>query len=359
MQHLTVEQLQFKKKVDSMRGEIPRFLFRYWNNHSGGSAKLNTIDAVTPLAFLRTQDLPSFWETPLNKLRDITDLHLGGNCSVTTVYSSWSQSLSVVIAMAKKGIGNAHISVLDTQGLPERNVVLHTQHAHRLFKTPVWEYEFLVFGTISGKHYKAVAFQEFQHYQPVSFHSKPGDHPVKVKTKEAIRVAEKFGPDFTVVVATYLLSPVLRPSNMAIIRKELSNLPWPYKFAESRNVASITDPSEKSYFTLDDAWKAAQILQDLALRQYCHSDLFLGVSEQMKQKLRIILTSEAGKSKSRPSAPPMPQSSTRMMLRSNSSVMASSRLSREVKNLYIDMVGWNDNNDHIAECLKGLSLASV
>lgn len=356
MQHPTGKQAQFKKQVDSMRGEIPRFLFRYWNNQSGGSAALNTIDAVTPLAFLKTPDLPSFRETPLDKLRRITELHLAAHSRVTTVYSSWSQSLSVVIAMAGTGIGNAHISILDTQGLPERNVVLHTEHARQLFNTPVWDYEFLVFGTISGKHYKAVAFQEFQHYLPMSSHPRP---PVNVIAKEAIRVAEKFGPEFTLVVATYLLSPILQLCNMGVIMRALSDLPWPHTFAVNSNVASVTDPSEKSYFNVVDAWKAAETLQDLALHQYCRSDLFLGVSEQMKQKLSRTLTSRPGKWMSRPSAPPMPQSSTRMVLRSNSSVMASSRLSREVKNLYIDMVGWNDNNDHIAECLEELSLVSV
>lgn len=396
-----------------MRREIPRYLFRYWAKSSGGNAKLNSTAAITPLAFLKTPDLPSFYQTPQSTLRHITDGHLEA-APVTTLFSSWSQSLPFVMSMASgaRGLHGPHISILDTRDLPEQNVILHTSHMNKLFGTDVFNYEFLAFGTIKGDYHKAVPFREFLAY--LALRRTPDvrsmkDYPAKTVT-EAIRVATTYGTAFAVIVAAHLLASSLEKADMRHAMERLAEMAWPDSCcAKNGSVASVTDPSLSSYFGLVEAWKAALMLQDLALRRYCHSDsLFLGDSVGVKQKLKTILASSkkkggaAGKaavvitdtktaaaaaaaadlavsnketnppaktssppskSKSKPKPKPKPKPTTplqpggtTMTLRSHSSVLASSRLSREVKNLYIDMIGWEFVQDDIAVCLQAISL---
>lgn len=371
-QKLTAEQQAFKNKVEPMRREVPRFLFRYWSPSSGGGAKLNTVKAITPLAFLNTQNLPSFYQMPQSKIGQIAHMHLIGGFSNQTVFSSWSQSIRIAWGMGKHR-SDSYISILDTHKLPDQNVILHTAHTAQLFGTSTYLEEFLAFGVISGDCYKAVPLQEFRQYMTTMVAlSAPGITitPVEKKINEAIRIAKIYGPAFAVVVATYLLAQIAKDNDTPTIMTALSKMTWPDMRTKNCSVSSITDPSEKSYFRYTDAWKAAQMLQDLALRQYCQSDLHLGDSELMKEKLATILAAMPSKLNTpkvpqpKPSNNTMPKpkqtakskakAGTKMIVKTNDPVLASSRMTREMKNLYIDMIGWENT---VEDCMKALSIS--
>lgn len=65
-------------EVDNILKRLPRFLFRVWSSKSGGDARLNTTEAVTPHAFLDEPFVDSCYNTSCQTLTHLVNNHLTG-----------------------------------------------------------------------------------------------------------------------------------------------------------------------------------------------------------------------------------------------------------------------------------------
>lgn len=162
---LTAEQQRLKVRVQSENARLPRIVFRYWSDTSGGFHGLNTTDAITPGAYSvhNRSEHPSsyFYHLDANYVRRIANVHIGYSSEEHTIFSSWSQSLSTVLGMSHEQ-PNSHISILDLTLLDKSNVVLHTEQMVRLRLSDIsYPDELLAFGVISGPAYQAVLRSDF------------------------------------------------------------------------------------------------------------------------------------------------------------------------------------------------------
>lgn len=152
----------------------PRYLFRMWHSKSGGSSRLNTKKRITPHAFDHSCGHNSVYYLQKSKLNIMILNHLKGDASFSTEFSSWSASLDFVLNYAAKHLfdnsanpHDTHISMLDTNLLPERN---HTYYVPLLKLLAVGSrerkkyakchVEYLIHGVIDGAAYKTASFQE-------------------------------------------------------------------------------------------------------------------------------------------------------------------------------------------------------
>lgn len=149
--------------------QIPRYLFRMWHENSGGDAKLNTIDKVTPLAFLEGNGHENVYDMSIKELVDNTTEHLRGY-HIATEFSSWSASLRFVLHYATTKRDCAYIAVIDTLGLQtdSGNGIFYVPALAPIFQDSgpgcdmdygIYDWEFLVHGIVEGRHYKACSFK--------------------------------------------------------------------------------------------------------------------------------------------------------------------------------------------------------
>lgn len=95
---LTAEQRELYNNVQEARKRVPRFLFRLWTRLSGGDPRLNTLHAITPLAFLDNEEDPECsYKIDKADIVSVAEQHVGGNRAMATFYSSWTQSLAPLI----------------------------------------------------------------------------------------------------------------------------------------------------------------------------------------------------------------------------------------------------------------------
>ncbi|KAH0361208.1 hypothetical protein KCU65_g8918, partial [Aureobasidium melanogenum] len=156
---------------------IPRYLFRMWHRGSGGDTQLNTIDTITPHAFLNRRDHPVVYDMTAEQFIDNTTRHLLGNYTVVSEFSSWSASLKFVLRYATTQRFTAYIAVVDTLRLQngDANATSHVPALKRIFghheSCQNWnngrgfdygryDWEYLVHGVVQGKAYKAVPFDK-------------------------------------------------------------------------------------------------------------------------------------------------------------------------------------------------------
>ena len=161
-----------RERVQEASKKIPRFLFRSWSNLSGGDSRLNTVDAITPRAFLHDEGPKSFYDISQSRILSLAREHHRGR-HVSTPYSSWTQTLQVALDLSylADSSEHAHIGILDTTRLDPANVVLHVGDFARVCQARgqrADNREFLVFGVIKGECYKAVPCREFLVYQTYS-----------------------------------------------------------------------------------------------------------------------------------------------------------------------------------------------
>lgn len=134
---------------------MPRFLFRGFNDSSGGNASLNTSDKITPHAFYGAgadvdPNAPGgklVSSIPIRVLRAQVNSHLVG-ATGKSPFSSWTADWQTAINFAGIG-GSAHIAVFDTS--------FKGQHTH------VWHVPSLVQAGIATSNY----IEEYLVYGPL------------------------------------------------------------------------------------------------------------------------------------------------------------------------------------------------
>ncbi|KAK5743090.1 hypothetical protein LTR17_002850 [Elasticomyces elasticus] len=195
---------------------LPRYLFRAWSNTSGGNPLLNTVDAITPHAFLDGGGPASIDQIQPDELVTIWQRHLVG-LEVESVFSPWSHSLAYVAGIASSNIEyggeGAHISVIDTTRLARHNFVAHTA-APALKEAGLSGHsmEFLLFGIVFGDAHHAVSVADLAMAGlPLAEIHLP-EYVVGATTltpRPDIAVARKtsqlFGPQFELAVACFIL----------------------------------------------------------------------------------------------------------------------------------------------------------
>ncbi|KAK5133219.1 hypothetical protein LTR08_008054 [Meristemomyces frigidus] len=274
--------------LESLSKRAPQFLFRVWSAVSGGCPALNTIKAITPAAFLRRDHPVSIHDIPRDQLADLLRHHILNHRQgdVRTVFSSWSQSLPMVLSWARlrvaRGEPNVHISVLETKHLPPTNAVLHAPAL--LFLAPEMPlakcyYEFLIFGPISGPSHKAVPFAAIVHagikrlgppdmtwpyYCPQKLFTGPSNALAK-DGPIAQKVASLFGARFALAITVYIVTMAGRDMlALAGITEALASCPVP---VEWRDDAAI-EPGEVELGGVREAARAVFVLHMLVERAY-------------------------------------------------------------------------------------------
>ena len=149
-----------RNDINIVAQHTPRFLFWAWHAHSGGRVGLNTTSAITPLAFYQNHGPATMHDLPQDILSAMASGHFSGN-RISTCFSSWSQSLAFVLSVAAYlGKGEPYVSIIDTTKLPPHNKVLWTAGMQEV--APGFaggSHEYLAFGVIEGEAHKAVGYQ--------------------------------------------------------------------------------------------------------------------------------------------------------------------------------------------------------
>ncbi|KAK4561648.1 hypothetical protein LTR86_004327 [Recurvomyces mirabilis] len=202
--------------------DTPRFLFRKSTSTSGGDARLNTVDKITPRALLDLEDgLQSIDDFREDKLVALWNLHYRGK-DVDTPFSSWSASQKYVLSMASDVTGfasmaahavgpphDALISVLDTTKLGAKHLAVWTSHplvkARRDLEGR--DNEFLVFGVVQGAAHSAVkATILWQNGLPQLYPKVDHRPSPQQQIFIATHIAALFGQDFALPITCYLLA---------------------------------------------------------------------------------------------------------------------------------------------------------
>ncbi|KAK4546651.1 hypothetical protein LTR36_001868 [Oleoguttula mirabilis] len=259
----------------------PRFLFRVWSNSSGGEIKLNTTEAITPLAFLKGKGPPTIYDISREKITGLAVGHLTG-LQIHTVFSSWTHSLPLVLAWAAVGRHSptAQISIIATKGLHERNVVLFTP-SMRLISDRIpshYDYEFLAFGVFSGEAllrgntsadgYLYASEAELAHARSMGTFTINGtNHAPDIANALRLSqdIAKLFGPDFELPVMAYSMSCRARSdADIAQIIETLSSHEVPVDW--SSDLTIVTDACETGEYS--ETERAIGLLRTLAEMQH-------------------------------------------------------------------------------------------
>lgn len=194
------------------RQEVPRYLFRAWHPGSGGDARLNTETHVTPRAFFGNDGSDTIFDVDESDLARIIQAHLHGG-RVRTLFSSWTPDLSFAVGFAADFAAGAHVAVIDTTKLPARNATYCSGSPHLTeFGFLGTEDEYLVFGVVSGPAYQAVPVECFLDGAGVPLRSFTHQHALTAgdveqeKNQEVVRIGRCFNERFGLVIVVYLLS---------------------------------------------------------------------------------------------------------------------------------------------------------
>lgn len=265
---LTETEQGLKIRVQTAMARLPRFLFRFYHSTSGGYEDLNTPTAITPLAFSHHNREPHpsscFYKLTPDRIAFVANMHMGGDTSQPTLFSSWSQSLLEVLAMAHGGRGS-HICILDTALLDDSFIVLHTEQMPSVLRRPeisTFSYELLAFGVIRGPAYQAVpcsAVLESLRNLPV--------HPTTIYALTATALhslTSLFNRDLQLAAAAHFLSTFPRthdPRDDLI--QMLSSLPLPAEYGHDPKIMDLRVIIFRRDGDCEPSIEAAELIRDV------------------------------------------------------------------------------------------------
>jgi hypothetical protein len=157
--------IALRMAIEQIHRETPRFLFRARSRASGGDPRLNTTEAIIPLAFLRGTGPGSIHDMSRHELMEAAEAHIAQlKRSFQTVFSSWTQSLPFALDYAEKVLApeEAYISCIDTTKLPRYNIIFFTQTLQQkvacrsVHRVSCCNFEYLAFGPVRGAGYTSV-----------------------------------------------------------------------------------------------------------------------------------------------------------------------------------------------------------
>ncbi|RYP72652.1 hypothetical protein DL769_004394 [Monosporascus sp. CRB-8-3] len=145
----------WRRLEEVSRKAIPRFLFRCFQEGSGGRIGLNAKDGITPLGFLGKKPTNVY---DIENPRNTVNGHLPGWTTIKTEFSSWSADFTFTSGMIRALETNAFIAILDTTLLAPHVKVYYTPelHAASISEAAAYYYEYLVYGPIGGPAYHCV-----------------------------------------------------------------------------------------------------------------------------------------------------------------------------------------------------------
>lgn len=149
--------------LDLHRNCIPRYLFRTWHSQSGGgpSCTINDETKIVPHLFMSDPAAPDFYNLTEKIAKSRAKSHYYGSSRIDSGFSSWVASLHLVLCFARSltdDAGDVHVAVIDTQDLNEE---VHVWQCTHLFSAGYGRHEYLAYGPIRGRGYKAVGFADF------------------------------------------------------------------------------------------------------------------------------------------------------------------------------------------------------
>lgn len=259
-------------RVEEARSTNPRFLFRYWCKHSGGNARLNTTDAITPSFHATHRGRKNFYKIPPDRLSSWAQHHVTYTIGLRTAFSSWSQTLNTVLCMAAHSPDPAstYISILDTEMLDPMNPILHTGDFDRVLQTgSVREFrnEYLIFGIVRGDAYKAVPYSDFT-TAVTSINVNPvggwGVNEISLTglTMESLKtLAQRYGEKLELIIAAGLSR---MSTGHSWTREDLLSMLCTLNFPDDwRDDPKLSMSSEVDYHGYEDGKDILRILRDV------------------------------------------------------------------------------------------------
>lgn len=344
----------------------PRYLFRAWSAHSGGNARVNTVHAITPKAFLASTAAPQhIFDVECAQLQGLIAGHLGGE-HVDTPFSSWSHSLPIVLSMVTF-MRNAHISVIDTHRLEPANFIFHCGHSSlEDFGLPLFGEEFLVFGIVRGDAYQAVPYMRVEEHirgitrsayaslydDRISFDQYP---TVRIDSdSHAVAFGKKFGLEWELPMAVCMLAVHGRSAEDTTLRDRLIR---EMKVPEAWNTdAEFSTVGRDSVGYAHEADSACRTLVAIA-KQLREAGRLPGVGGEGERETTSKRSGGEGSSVSSDLAIAERQETTAQeddqQEQETAQITApipkkhlkkTSRMPRAVYELYIDMVGFHQHN---------------
>lgn len=205
-----------RSPMEGMARRTPRFLFRSWNGVPATHpyAGLETEHDITPLAYSKGLGPASIHDVPHRLLISLAANHCH-YAHVNSVFSSWSQSLAMVLpgawaAASRRG----YVRVIDTTLLP--NIVLETKELHSFDDSiSCEEHEFLAFGVICGEVHRAVRISDLlDAILDTNFDALLRGDGNGLDLDKALRVGSLFGDVFKLPMTAYFLALSPRPRSL-------------------------------------------------------------------------------------------------------------------------------------------------
>jgi len=146
-----------------MRERVPRYLFRAFDESSGGGRERSIINAteIIPRGFMNGRQVTGFYEKPEKELHAMAHAHFCADENVLTEFSSWAASLHTVLCYAytcSLEYRDVHVAVLDRERLDEEVRIWWGPHLLDPEELR-GEHEYLAHGCIRGPGYTAVPFK--------------------------------------------------------------------------------------------------------------------------------------------------------------------------------------------------------
>ena len=147
-----------------MRNRVPRYLFRAFDESSGGGREFSVINAteIIPRGYMNGRPVTGFYEKQEKELHAMVQAHFSADEDVLTEFSSWAASLHTVLCYAytcSLEYGDVHVAVIDREKLDGEVRIWWVPH---LLDPGEYhgEHEYLAHGCIRGKGYTAVPFKD-------------------------------------------------------------------------------------------------------------------------------------------------------------------------------------------------------
>ncbi|RYP13906.1 hypothetical protein DL767_010498 [Monosporascus sp. MG133] len=124
----------WRRLEEVSRKTLPRFLFRCFDERSGGRIGLNTKDGITPLGFLEEKKPTNMYD--IEDLRNMVDDHLAGGTSIKTEFSSWSADFAFTSEMNFDVIRGLFFPKSATTGKITEEHVVAAKNTATFFRRP-------------------------------------------------------------------------------------------------------------------------------------------------------------------------------------------------------------------------------
>ncbi|KAI4659467.1 uncharacterized protein J4E78_005895 [Alternaria triticimaculans] len=147
----------------AMRNRVPRYLFRAFDESSGGGREFSIINAteIIPRGYMNGRPVTGFYEKPEKELHAMVQAHFAADEDVLTEFSSWAASLHTVLCYAytcSLEYRDVHVAVIDREKLDGEVRIWWVPH---LLDPGEYhgEHEYLAHGCIRGPGHTAVHFK--------------------------------------------------------------------------------------------------------------------------------------------------------------------------------------------------------